>query len=317
MSIPAAPSTETPSVFTARQLLEQPTLFATLDPAVTLCVFGDPVAHSISPAMHNAALKACGLPGQYVRLHATAEEFPAALRALAKAGFTGANVTIPHKPAALAICDEVEERARLCGAVNTVLVDGEKLCGFNTDGPGFVRALREEFYVDLRDLRVLLLGAGGGAGRAIAVQCALERCERLCLVNRSPEKAKALATELAPRFSSDRLLGPTERCVWAEWTEDCLAQEIAQSDLIINASSIGMRRTDPAALPAHLLTANLLVYDTVYAGGRTPLLENAEAAGARAANGLSMLLHQGALAFETWFNRSAPLEAMRAALQAH
>lgn len=314
MTDPNPTPTGTPSTYTARQLLDEPQLFAGLDPAATLCVFGDPVAHSISPQMHNAALRSCGLSGQYLRIHATPEEFPAALRALEGAGFLGANITIPHKAAALATCDEAEERAQLSGAVNTVVLDGGQLCGFNTDGPGLVRALRDEFYVDLRDLRVLVLGAGGGAGRAIAVQCALERCERLCLVNRSVEKARDLAAELAPRFYSDRLLGPSEKCVFAPWTEEALAAELPQTDLVINASSVGMKRTDPSAIPANLLTANLLVFDTVYAGGRTKLLENAESAGARAVNGLSMLLHQGALSFEIWFNRPAPLEVMRAAL---
>lgn len=314
MTPPTSSAASAATVFTAHQLLENPGLFAELEPPAILGVFGDPVAHSISPAFHNAALRACGIAGQYVKIQAAAGDFPAALRALPGAGFAGANITIPHKPAALAACDEIEERAQLCGAVNTLLVDQGRLCGFNTDGPGLVRALREEFYVDLRDLRVLLLGAGGGAGRAIAVQCALERCERLCVVNRTVEKARALAEELAPRFHTDRLLGPSEKCVFAPWTEEALAEQLAQSDLVINASSVGMKRTDPAALPEHLITPNLLVYDTVYAGGRTKLLENAEAAGARAANGLSMLLHQGALAFEIWFNRSAPLEVMRSAL---
>jgi shikimate dehydrogenase len=304
----------TTQVFTARQLLDQPEIFRQLDPPATLCVFGDPVGHSISPELHNAALKACGMDTQYIRIHATPEEFPAAAGALARAGFFGANVTIPHKPAALAASADADERAKLIGAANTLLVGENGLSAFNTDGPGLVRALRDEFYVDLRDLRVLLLGAGGGAGRAIAVQCALERCERLVLVNRTVEKALELAQELAPRFRTDRLEGPTDRCLAAPWTEEALREQLMVSDIIINASAIGMKRTDPPAVPANLLTANLLVYDTVYANGKTKLLEDAEAAGARAANGLSMLLHQGALSFEIWFNRTAPIEAMRAAL---
>jgi shikimate dehydrogenase len=303
-----------PLQYTATQLREDPELFRRLDPPATLCVFGDPVAHSISPQMHNAALKACGLPGQYIRIHATEEEFPAAVRGLAAAGFVGANVTIPHKFAALEVCDEVDEHARQLGAVNTISIENGRLHGCNTDGPGLVRALRDEFYVDLRDLRVIVLGAGGGAGRAIAVQCALERCERLVLVNRTLSKAEELANELRPRFVSDRLQGPTEKCVAAPWTEDSLAEHLAAADLLINASSVGMRRSDPPAVPASLLTANLLVFDTVYANGQTKLVEDALSAGARATNGLSMLLHQGALSFEIWFNRTAPLEAMRRAL---
>ena len=250
-----------------------------------------------------------------VKIHARSEELTAALKTLPAAGFVGANITIPHKAAALAMVDEADDYACKAGAVNIIVVEGERLIGFNTDGPGLLRALREEFYVDLRDLRVLLLGAGGGAGRAIAVQCAFESCERLVLVNRTFEKAKALAQELAPYFRSDRLVGPAERLEAIPLEERALREQLSKTDLVINATSVGMRRTDPPLIPAGLLTANLMVYDTVYATGKSRLIEGAEAAGARATNGLSMLLHQGALSFEIWFGRAAPLEVMRAALK--
>ncbi|HEY5954142.1 MAG TPA: hypothetical protein VIT18_07245, partial [Terrimicrobiaceae bacterium] len=230
--------------------------------------------------------------------------------------FLGANVTIPHKAEALATAHEADDYARKAGAVNTIVVEGETLVGFNTDGPGLLRALREEFSVDLRDLRVMLLGAGGGAGRAIAVQCAFESCERLVLVNRTFEKARDLAQELASYFRSDRLVGPAEWLEAIPFEERALREQLAKTDLVINATSVGMRRTDPPLIPAGLLTANLMVYDTVYATGKSRLVEDAEAAGARATNGLSMLLHQGALSFEIWFGRAAPLEVMRAALKA-
>ncbi len=251
---------------------------------------------------------------RYVKIHVPSESAEAAFRALPRAGFIGTNVTIPHKAAALAAVDEADAYARRAGSVNTVLVQGEKLHGFNTDGPGLVRAIREEFSVDLRDLRVVLLGAGGGAGRAIAVQCAMEGCERLVLVNRTLEKAKALAAELAPMFRSDRLIGPVERLQAISFDADALRIQLAHADIVINATSVGMRRSDPALIPPKLLTPNLMVYDTVYAAGTSRLLEDAAAAGARCANGLGMLLHQGALSFEIWFNRAAPLDVMRRAL---
>lgn len=303
-------------IYEASQLLSGADLFRSLEPPAQLAVFGDPIAHSKSPLFQNAALRSCGLPIQYVKIHARSEEFSDALKALPAAGFLGANVTIPHKGDALATVDEADDYARKSGAVNTVVVEGERLIGFNTDGPGLLRALREEFYVDLRDLRVLLLGAGGGAGRAIAVQCAFESCERLVLVNRTLEKARKLAEELSPYFRSDRLVGPAERIEAIPFDERALREQLAKTDLVINATSVGMRRTDPHLIPAGLLTANLMVYDTVYAAGKSRLIEDAEAAGARATNGLSMLLHQGALSFEIWFGRAAPLEVMRAALKA-
>jgi len=242
------------------------------------------------------------------------ERFGEVLRRLPAAGFLGANVTIPHKVAALEGVDSADAYATASGSVNTVVVNGDKLMGFNTDGPGLSRAIREEFSVDLRDLRVVLLGAGGGAGRAIAVQCAMERCERLVLVNRTLDKARALAAELAPYFHSERLSGPAERIVAIPFDDDSLRRELDNADILINATSLGMKRTDPPVLSPSLLTANLLVYDTVYAGGTSRLLEDAAVAGARVASGLGMLLHQGALSFEIWFNRPAPLEEMRRAL---
>jgi shikimate dehydrogenase len=303
-----------PEIFTAEDLISNPARFAAFEPPVRLGVIGDPVAHSRSPGFQNAALVACGIPARYAKLHIPAERFAEAVRALPAAGFLGANVTIPHKAAALAVVDQADDYARASGSVNTLVVDGERLLGFNTDGPGLVRAIREEFLVDLRDLRVVLLGAGGGAGRAIAVQCAMERCARLVLVNRSPEKITALEKQLRPFFESEHLSGPVERLVAIPFEEEALRRELENADIVINATSLGMNRLDPPVISPSLLTANLLVYDTVYSGGTTRLLEDAAAAGARGANGLSMLLHQGALAFEIWFNRPAPLDAMRHAL---
>jgi shikimate dehydrogenase len=304
------------TIYEASQLITSGESFRALIPPARLSVFGDPVAHSKSPAFQNAALRSCEIDAQYVRIHARPDELSAALRALPAAGFLGTNITIPHKAGALGTVDEADDYARKSGAVNTVVVDGGKLIGFNTDGPGLLRALREEFYADLRDLRVMLLGAGGGAGRAIALQCAIEGCERLVLVNRTFEKARSLAQELSPYFQSDRLVGPAERLEAIPHQERALREQLSKSDLVINATSVGMKRTDPALIPAGLLTPNLMVYDTVYAAGKTRLIEDAEAAGARVANGLSMLLHQGALSFEIWFGRPAPLEVMRAALRA-
>ncbi len=251
------------------------------------------------------------------RLHIRPGELETALRLLPANDFIGTNVTIPHKAAALALMDEVDERARKIGAVNTVVVEGGKLAGFNTDGPGFVRAVRAEFGVDIRDLRVLILGAGGGAGRAIAVQCAIEGCERLVLVNRTIEKAAALAHELEPYFKGPRLIGPVARIEAVPLQNDLLKFQLQNTDLVINASSIGMKQTDPPLLSSSILLPHLMVYDTIYTSARTQLLRAADEAGARGANGLSMLLYQGALSFEIWFNREAPVEEMRAALLKH
>ena len=279
-----------------------------VQPPIRLSVFGDPVAQSKSPAMHNAALAACGIDACYTRLHICPDGLAEAVRLLPHNGFVGTNVTFPHKTAMLALMDEVDEYARKIGAVNTVVVEGKKLRGFNTDGPGIVSAVRSEFSVDLGDLRIMVLGAGGGAGRAISVQCAMENCAHLVLVNRTFEKSKILAEELQSLFPSRRIDAVT-------WDESQLKSQLGQIDLVINATSVGIKAGDPSPLPPSLLTSRLLVYDTNYAAARTSLMRAADEVGARSANGLSMLLHQGALSFEIWFNRPAPLEAMRAALE--
>ena len=250
-------------VYSADDLIGGGEVFADMNPPARLGVFGDPVAHSKSPVFHNAALRATGINVGYVRIHVPAEKAQAAFRALPKAGFLGTNVTIPHKAAALAAVDEADDYARRSGSVNTVVVEGDRLLGFNTDGPGLVRAIHEEFSVDLRDLRVVLLGAGGGAGRAIAVQCAMESCERLVLVNRTLEKAQALAAELASSFRTDRLVGPVDRIQAIPFDESALRLQLAHADLVINATSVGMRRTDPPLIASALITPNLMFYDTV------------------------------------------------------
>lgn len=265
--------------------------------------------------MQNAALESLGLGERYARFQISAEELGAAFDVVRRLNFVGINLTLPHKTAALALMDEADEGARKSGAINTVLVEGEKLLGSNTDGPGFLHAIRSEFSVDLRDLRVLLLGAGGGAGRAIAVQCALENCERLVLVNRTFEKAQELAKELAPYFAGSRVLGPVARLQAVPWDETALRFQLANTDLVVNATPVGMKRSDPPLFAASLLAPHLMIYDTIYTPARTPLMAAAADAGALAANGLSMLLHQGALSFEVWFGRKAPLDVMRKALQ--
>lgn len=291
-------------------------MFAGLEPPVRLGVIGDPVAHSKSPSFQNAALDFCGIPARYGKLHVPPDRMAEVLRALPAAGFLGVNVTIPHKAAALNCVDEADSYAKAAGSVNTIVVHGSKLLGFNTDGPGLVRAVREEFAVEVRDLRVAILGAGGGAGRAIAVQCAIEGCKRLVLANRTLDKARDLAHTLAPFFPPRTAIGPEEKLVAIPLDETALRRELKNIDLLINATSLGMKDTDRSVVPASWLAPDLLVYDTVYAGGTSRLLEDASAAGARGANGLGMLLHQGALSFEIWFQRSAPLDEMRRALHA-
>ena len=284
-----------------------------IDPPIRLGVFGDPVEHSLSPQMQNAALKHHKIDLQYSRFHISSGELREALEQSRKLEFVGINLTIPHKVAALALLDSVEDNVKRIGATNVVKIDNGKLRGFNTDGRGFGRAVREEFSVDLRDLRVLVLGAGGAA-RAIALQCAKENCERLVIANGTFEKGQDVADSLREFFSGPKVFGPVPRLQAIAWEERAFQFQIANVDLIVNATPVGLNRGDPSPIPARLLAPHLMVYDTIYTDKRTPLVSAAIEAGARGANGLSMLLHQGALAFEIWFQREAPLEVMRKAI---
>jgi shikimate dehydrogenase len=283
-------------------------------PPVRLGVIGYPVAHSLSPAMQNSALGESKLKMAYARFEIGLDELQAALESLRDLDFVGANLTVPHKIAALDFIQELDEAAAEIGAVNTIKIDQGRLRGFNTDGKGFSRAIREEFSVDLRDLRILVVGAGGAA-RAIVWQCAKENCERLVIANRNPEKGAALVEQLRSFFAGPRVLGPVARLQAIALDEAALRFQIANTDLIVNATPLGLNRTDPLPIPVRLLAPHLMVYDTVYSSGSTALVSGAIDAGARAVSGLSMLLHQGALAFEIWFDRAAPLEAMRKALR--
>ena len=285
-----------------------------LPPEVRLAVLGSPVEHSLSPAMHNAALEALGSDLRYAKVECPPEDLTEAVDCARRANFLGLNLTIPHKFAALELCTELDDTARQLGAVNTLLFDGSRTAGFNTDGPGLVRAIREVFSFDLRDLRVMVLGAGGGAGSAAALQCALEKCPRLVLVNRTENKAHDIAQRATELLHTDRLEGPEDPVTVIPLEASALREQLTRTDLVINATSLGMKRTDPRLIPAAILTPDLMVYDMIYRPSLTRLLEDAKSTGARTANGLSLLLHQGALSLEIWLNRPAPLEVMRRAL---
>ncbi len=299
--------------YTLKDLASGSGPLASEDLPIRLGVLGDPIEHSLSPVMQNGALRTCGLQMAYARFQIRPNELGDALQAARQRKFVGLNLTVPHKIAAVELVDELDEDARRFGAINTVAFRDGRMIGSNTDGIGFTRAIRSEFSVDLKDLRVLLLGAGG-VGRAIAWQCARAGCERLAVANRTFDKAQKLVAELQPQFSGPRVLGPVARLEAVSWSDKALAFQVEHSDLVVNATPVGLNVTDPSVLPATLLAPHLMVYDAVYSKRRTPLLTAAAEAGARGADGLSMLLHQGAASFELWFGREAPIAEMRSAL---
>jgi shikimate dehydrogenase len=272
-----------------------------------LAVLGWPVGHSASPQMHQPALDALGIDARYIRLEVEPGGISEAFARMRVLGFIGCNVTVPHKFDALAHCDEVHSDARALGAVNTVRFDSDATRGFNTDGPGFARAIEEDFGIPLAGLRVAIAGAGGGAGQAIASQCALSGAAKLVLINRSLEK-------LGPMLEKLRESTATAEIKALSFVDPRLTEQCLDCDLIVNTSSVGLKEDDPPILTAECLKPGQMVYDTIYQPPVTPLLALAAHCGCRTSNGLSMLLHQGVLAFRHWFPQSDPLEVMRAAL---
>jgi shikimate dehydrogenase len=297
--------------FTFEQLLDWDRCGVTVMPPARLAVIGDPVAHSKSPQMHNPALRACGIEVSYIRVQVPPGRVREAFDRFASLGFHGVNITIPHKFEALEAVDEVDPLARRLGAVNTLVIRDGRLSGFNTDGPGFLRSVREAFEAGVDERRVLILGAAGGAGRAVAVQSVLAGCRHLVLANRSADKLQPLIEELNGLASGLTL----QTCALEP---QALEQVLSDVDWLVNATSVGMKAEDPPLLPDGVLSERHCVYDMVYrAGGETALIAAARAGGARHADGMSLLLHQGAISFEHWFpGVTAPLEVMRAGLAA-
>jgi len=278
------------------------------DLPIRLGVLGDPIEHSLSPQMQNAALASCGLKMLFARFAIGPKDLGRALQLFASLNFVGISLTVPDKIAVLNFLDEVDENAWAIGAVNTVRFQSGRLFGYNTDGAGISDAIRSGVLGDasLSHWPVLILGAGG-ASRAIARQCALEGCPKLFLSNRTRERAEKLGAEIS------RVNEATTITV-VDQEPEALRQALTEVRLVINATNVGLRPDDRSLISRASLTREHFVYDTIYNPPRTALLTEAEAAGAKFANGFAMLLHQGALAFELWFEREAPIDAMRAVL---
>jgi shikimate dehydrogenase len=292
-----------------------------IDASTRYCaVYGHPVKHSASPAMQNAGLAALGLNWRYLAFEVDPETLHAALRGAKAMNFVGLNLTVPHKLLAVDMVDMLDESAKAWGAVNTIVFEGRddrgawrpvrefaeapretRLHGFNTDADAIARALREDLEFELRGAKVLLLGAGG-AGRTAALKLASEHVAALFLVNRTGSKADAVATEIRQRHPDVRAT---------------IGYPAEPVDLVLNATSLGLKPGDPVPLDEQRFSLRQAgaVYDMIYRPAETALLKAAKAAGCRVANGLGMLLYQGAQALELWTGQTAPLEVMRRALE--
>lgn len=276
------------------------------DKTARLGVLGNPIAHSKSPQMQQAALNAANLPHSYIRILAntTDRAFEHTVQHLRFLGFIGANVTIPFKKQALQLADTADPLATLCGAANTLIFRHGRCHAANTDGPGFARAVFELCHRPLGDLRVLILGACGGAGSALAAQCALAGCPELTLVNRPRPELQQLCLSLRPHSPGKTIALP--------FGAADLPSAVQQADLIVNATSLGLHPGDALPLSPAWLRPGQFVFDIVTHD--TPFRSQAQACGCATANGLGMLLWQGAYAFEHWFGFLPDTAAMRTAL---
>lgn len=284
-------------------------------PGIALAVLGHPIKHSVSPAMHNAALAEMArtareyLAWKYFRFDVPPEQLPGALEQLYVAGFHGLNLTVPHKVLAFDLVEEVDPSAQAIGAVNTLRRTATGWRGFNTDGYGLATALAADLGVRLAGAHVVLLGAGGAA-RGAAVECLRQKCASLWIANRTRANLDALLAQVRPLAGAIPLHGFDPADLPAE------ALEKAGPLVVINATSAGLKPGEPAPIALRRLPAGAKVYDMIYNPPQTALLRDAAALGLPHANGLSMLVHQGARALEIWTDAAVPAPVMQAAASA-
>ncbi|MEN8613743.1 shikimate dehydrogenase [Dehalogenimonas sp. THU2] len=262
-----------------------------------IALIGDPVGHSVSPAMHDAAFKALGLNYIYLAFRVPVAGLAQAIEGIRGLGLAGANVTIPHKTAVLPLLDSVNSQANRIGAVNTIMNQNGRLIGYNTDASGFLAALKGGSF-EPEGKKAVVLGAGGVARAAVFALG--DAGASVAIVNRTAAAARKLA-------------GETGSSVF-EMTENGFHAALEGVSLVVNATSVGMSPDDGSTpLPATFLRPGMTVIDTVYRPRRTRLLAEAEAAGCTVVGGLEMLVEQGALAFELWTGIPAPRQVMRQA----
>lgn len=268
-------------------------------------VLGHPIGHTLSPIMHNAAFAELGMDAIYLAFDVAPDRLMTVLPAMADMGFGGVNLTVPLKEVAARGLAKLDESAQMMGAVNTVQFADHGLVGHNTDGAGFLRAFEEAFGTSVADKSVFVMGAGG-AGRAVALSCAGAGVRTIKFADVDEMRAKKLAIELETQyFVQDVEIVPSAAA----------AQTARRADVVIQATPVGMKREEASPLPAAAFREGQFAFDLIYMYPDTAFMKAAKSAGARAANGLGMLLHQGARAFEIWTGRKPPVDVMRKALE--
>ena len=269
-------------------------------------IIGDPIKHSRSPLIHNAAIAALGLDYVYVPFYVQSDSLGAAIEGFKATNVDGINVTIPHKQKVMAYLDEIAREATLIGAVNTLIFKDGAIIGENTDAPGFLQAMQEDGLDVPQGGSAVIIGAGGSA-RAIVVALALAGVRTICITNRTVSRAVALATDLSEK---------TGISIYGIGLDDSqLPHAVRTSQLIVNTASTSMDVSHPLLIDPEWLEPQSIVYDIVYTPPETRLLQAAAEKDCHTIGGLGMLVHQGAIAFEKWTGVNPPVEIMRQALQ--
>ncbi len=264
-------------------------------------VIGDPIGHSKSPLMLNRAFRETGVNGVYAAFHVKPEQLEDAIAGVRGLGIGGLNVTIPHKVRVMAYLDEIDESARAIGAVNTIVNDGGRLVGYNTDGIGYVRSLKEEAAADLSGKKIVVLGAGGAA-RGIVWALSREKPASIQIANRTWEKAR----DLAAHTGAENNAGVSA----IRWEE--LREAAAEADIVVNTTSVGMSpNVADTPMDPDWLKPGAIASDLIYNPMTTAFLERAQKRGCKIHGGVGMFVYQGAYAFEYWTGLSAPAAAMR------
>lgn len=273
-------------------------------------VFGDPVEHSLSPLMHNAAFRELGMDWVYVPFRVKPEALGAATDGVRAMGIAGVNVTVPHKVAVMEFLDEIDPEAQLIGAVNTVVHREGRLVGYNTDGQGFLRSLRRQAGRDPKGATVLIAGAGGAA-LAIACSLALAGAGSITVANRTVAKAEAVAGRVKGHVPA--------RAVSLDPDDPAFLDALGEAEIVIHTTSVGMypRHDVPPIIPVERLAEDALVCDIVYRPRETSLIRAARERGCPVLTGEGMLAYQGAIAFELITGQTAPEELMLQVLQDH
>ena len=277
-------------------------MFVLEDDSIRYAVIGDPVAHSVSPAMQNAGFMAAGLDERYGKYHVKPEDLPEFVE-FARQNLYGFNATVPHKAALIPLLDEIAPAALAANSVNTVIVRDGKLYGDSTDGYGLETALFEAFRLNIKGARIIMLGAGGAA-QATAFEFVERQAAQLTIVNRTRSKAEMLAEHLSGKGTVLAALGNDEH--------DKIAAAVAAADVVIQATSAGLRADDAPPVELELLKNAKAVFDMIYHS--TKVQEFARKNNIPCADGRGMLLHQGAKSFSLWRGQPAAVAAMRTAL---